>query len=282
MGMKYADAFAEMDVLDALLAKISTVKSTGTAFSYDIAPIRLRRSVDLDDDEVLVSWEFIPVVNDRNEFDSIFCNFRDHTQSIRENQRAQFLAALHDSLAKVTSYSTFYSTVIHLMQTSELTFPCMFIMEPDGRGELRCAARLEALEIKGLEECPDELHRAAQLALDTETSSWTTINVGLIKTKANCYVVPILQNMEALSTAQVLIIGSNPECLLDTYQRNFIKSCATTIIAALSSIESSILLKQSETRYEEVLSRTTTGFNIEDEKTRLPVFVNDAWRESKL
>lgn len=281
LGQPYATAFQEMDVVDELVSDLDTVLSTGRTHIYDMAAVKFVRTLGLEPEEMFPSWEFVPVTDDLGACTSVLVPFTDHTPSVREMQRAQFLAELQTALTDTTDCPKLYDVCRDLFSHTVLHFPFMYLFKKDPHGSQHCVASFDRSGDSTVAAAYQELVRQ-KISDQMQTKLIQLPSFASPEKVVSALIHPVTPPQDTTLPTHILVLGVNPNHPMDELNRSFHGSCATMIATGLGIAQSSILLDRSDDRYQEMLQKTQIGYNVEDELTRMPTFVNHAWRESEL
>lgn len=279
MGKPYHIAWADLDIFEEAMAQIRDVQKTGMSIQCGVSPMHFHRNPGQVQEQFYCSWEVIPIMDDQQQYTSSLLHLENHTRSIREQQRSIFLAKLHEKLVNVQDFQTIYKECNDVLSgsTSQIPWLHMYSLD-DTTGLFSLVVKHESSEeyaaaIFKHERQVEELLRKAVTSLEP---LWHTLTLDGAQLELLIY--PPVQDTD-LAFSRHVLLGRNPRREMNDTSRYFVGSCASTITSALGAISSTAMLKRSERRFQEMLLKAPIGFNVEDEKTRLPTFVNSAWRE---
>ena len=278
MGKPYVVAWQDLSSRDAILEKLLSHRKAGKYLVFPPTTLRFKR--DGQEEEVDVSWELIPLLDDSGHYSASSMLLTEHTRQIRAQQRANFLAGLNDAFAKLSTYTQLYETACNHFRDSELKFPlaAIFTSEKKQGSSPALTPMMLSPDYRALTTLQnDEINEWMNDALETQSPSWHVIRRKHPDTPLN---ILVYASENDIPTDHIMILAANPLHQFDHSKHLFLKSCCTAVFTALGKIASSDMLQQSETRFKEVLLRAPIGLTLEDATTRKPYFVNDACLKS--
>lgn len=277
MGQTYHSAWRDLDIYELSLKQIHQVESTGISMKCPTSRMLMNRRED-NTEEVYLSWEWLPFLDDEGIFSSTMLMFKEETAMVLLEKRRNCITALQDALASAKSLEELYelsASVLSTFDSTTLAFCDLYRTDDDGRPIQRVIqarnTTILALDVDRLIEKHIDLSSCS-----SEASKWTTIDLG----NGSLHVLSTSLSTPETTTSHShsVIVGVNPLQSFDSACTDFVQSVVYTIQITIGRLASSNLLSQSEARFEEMILRAPIGFLMEDDTTRAPLFANAVWR----
>ncbi|BFZ57154.1 cAMP-dependent protein kinase subunit [Savitreella phatthalungensis] len=209
-------------------------------------------------EETWLSWEILPVTLTNDAIKGVLCPLRNHTSEIRGKRRAQVQRQLERAL-RDSNVQTVEERLRKFFPDVSDDFPVAVLLRDR---DLIFANGTESTDFDALAAlCQDRL-----CVID-----WTLDPADVTKAAST-------RLIDATGSVYVMFLGLNPHRFVDDEYEAFARDVLSVSGAALAQQSAAEALRQSETRFRNIVERSPLAISIESASTRQIKYVNPAWR----